>query len=84
MAEGILFKKTKKIMKQSVDELVPLSHKTAACTHDIISYAPGIYTVNRHDVFACTSLYHELHSTCQYITYRLLNVFCYTTPALPC
>ena len=31
-------------MKEGVDELAPLSHKTATCTRDIISYAPGVNT----------------------------------------
>ena len=32
---------TVKKTKEFVDELVPSSHKTAACTHDIISHAPA-------------------------------------------
>ena len=36
---------------KGVDELAALSHKTAACTHDIISHATSVNSVNRHDVF---------------------------------
>ena len=36
---------------KGVNELVALSHKTAACTCDIISYAPIINSVNRCDVY---------------------------------
>ena len=36
---------------KGVDELAASSHKTAACTCDIISYVPTINIVNRRDVF---------------------------------
>ena len=50
---------------KGVDELVALSHKTAVCTRDIISYVSTVNIVNR--VFARTIL------MCHYIT--ACNVF---------
>ena len=45
-----VFPQKGKKSQKGVDELTPLSHKTAACTYDIISYAPAVNTVNRCDV----------------------------------
>ena len=50
------FKKAK-IMKECVDELAPLSHKTVGCTRDIISYAPVLTDAMSS---ACTLLHREL------------------------
>ena len=64
----------RKLTRAGVDKLVPLLHKTAAYTHDIISNVPAVNTINRntinrHDVFACTLLHPELHNMCQCKTY---------------
>ena len=56
---------------KGVDELAALSHKTAACTCDIISYVPTINTIITGALsllFVCTLLHRELHNTSQYIT----------------
>ena len=38
-------------MKEGINELVPLSHKTATCIHETISNTPaGVNTVNKPDV----------------------------------
>ena len=37
---------------KGVDKLVASSHKTAACTHDIISYASTVNAVSRRDVLS--------------------------------
>ena len=53
-----------KIMKEGVS---PLSQKAAACTRDIISYAP-IINYNRHDVFLYVLYYimNFIIHMCQY------------------
>ena len=77
--------KRQKIMKES------LSHKTATCTHDIISYTPTVNSVIKHDVFACTLLHCGLHMMCQYIAitihfdvyFAIIQLLCMLTLILP-
>ena len=50
--------KGKKIMKEGVDELAPLSYKN--------SHLHSLFN-NRHTFCACTLLHHELQNRCQYL-----------------
>ena len=64
-------------MKEGVDRGVAYStyyiyHKTATCTHDIISNAPAINAINRRSVF---SVYFITSLTSQYLSMYNLHKY---------
>ena len=68
---------------KGVNELAASSHKTAACTCDIINYEPAVNTVNRRNIFACTFNYIVPIYNLEINRFqRFLNVFHYNIAAL--
>ena len=64
------FKQGEKLSREGINKLLQLlltSHKTLACTHDIIQQICDIISnVMKHDVFMYASLQCELQDTCDY------------------